>query len=1059
MNPILNYVNLDQLDQVPLIISILDLDQNIVWINNAFQDATGLSPGDLDSKKCYLIWGGGKPCDECTITKTIETGNSFESEFVFKNHKHGTVQECVWQTKSQPINDRNGKIIGVIIAALDITARKHDENIIRHRNNVLQAIRRINHLVTQEKDRSQLISCSCNLLVETMGYASAWLVLLDENLRLTASAQAGLGDEYGMLLRRMREDAFNECSRRALKQPGIAFIENPRSECHDCPLIDLNPGSRTLTTRLEFNGKIFGLLSVEIPTSLIQHEAEQELFMEVACDIAFALHTIEMKADQRRVEQALKDSEEKFRTVVSAVPDLMIMLDTVGRYREIFTTDPDLLVSPADQLLGKTIHEVLPERVARLIQKAIDKTLSTGKLQQIEYDLDIEGVSRWFIGRVNRCLFQNSEYVLWSSRDITQRRKAQLTNLRLAEIIRNASDGVILTDPEGKLHYVNPAFEKMSGSTQSELMNEDPGNFIVTEDTTGIANEIRQTVKTKGEWKGELYCRRKNGEVYPIDTRVFAIRNEDGELIEIAAIQQDITERKKAEEAILESEKRFKHLVKNSNDVFVIIDKDGREIYVSDSLERITGFNPAEVLNQSWFEFLHPDDVDHIAQSFRHLVQIPGGTIKVEYRHPRKEGGWVYLEAIGSNYLNESSIQGIVLNVRDITERKLAEVEHEKLQTQLSHAQNMESVGRLAGGVAHDFNNTLGVILGYSELALNQLDPTQPLHADLQEIRLAAERSAKLTRQLLAFARRQTITPIALDLNEVVEGIILMLQRLIGEDIDLEWLPDADLWLINADPSQIDQILTNLCINARDAIEGIGKISIATGNVVFDEHSCKEQSGFEAGEYVKLSVRDNGCGMEPEILDRLFEPFFTTKEIGKGTGLGLSMVYGIVKQNKGMLNVSSEPGRGTTFSIYLPRHISRAEAIKSVAPAVPAERGHETILVVEDEIAILKMTSRLLERQGYVVLSASTPMEANRLAGDYPDQIHMLLTDVVMPQMNGRDLAKKLLSLYPNLKILYMSGYPAEVMACRGVLDEGVNFIQKPFLLGDLAAKVRHMLD
>ncbi len=408
----------------------------------------------------------------------------------------------------------------------------------------------------------------------------------------------------------------------------------------------------------------------------------------------------------------------------------------------------------------------------------------------------------------------------------------------------------------------------------------------------------------------------------------------------------------------------------------------------------------------------------------------------------------------------------------DITEHKRAEAEKEKLQSQLLQAQKMESVGKLAGGVAHDFNNMLGVILGHAEMALDQIDPGQPIFDNLQEVRKAAERSANLTRQLLTFARKQTIAPRIIDLNETVEGMLKMLRRLIGEDIDLAWLPGKNLAPIKVDPSQIDQILANLCVNARDAIDlpapsgkpqrkvgEVGKITIETEAVTFDRVYCAVHADFLPGEYVLLEVSDNGCGMDTEILNHLFEPFFTTKEQGKGTGLGLSSVYGAVKQNNGFIKLYSEPGLGTTFKIYLPRHKAKTPIKTDKAKTKPAACGNETILLVEDEPSILLMVTRLLESMGYVVIAAKTPGEAIRLAYEHSGSIDLLMTDVVMPEMNGRDLAKNLLSIYPDIKRLFMSGYTASVIAHHGVLDEGVYFIQKPFSSKDLGAKLREVLD
>ena len=385
------------------------------------------------------------------------------------------------------------------------------------------------------------------------------------------------------------------------------------------------------------------------------------------------------------------------------------------------------------------------------------------------------------------------------------------------------------------------------------------------------------------------------------------------------------------------------------------------------------------------------------------------------------------------------------------------EAEQQKLQTQFVQFQKMESVGRLAGGVAHDFNNILGVIIGYAELALLEIGPGDPLHANLNEILKAAGRSRDITRQLLAFARKETIAPVALDLNASVEGMLKILRRLIGEDIDLAWHPGKALGQVLLDPSQLDQILANLCVNARDAIADVGKIDIETGTTTFDAAYCADHAGFVPGDYVLLSVSDDGSGMDRQTVEKIFEPFFTTKGVGKGTGLGLATVYGIVKQNNGFINVYSEPGEGAAFRIYLPRHAGDVAAEgRAVVEEVPKGRG-ETLLVVEDEEAILKLAEQILSSYDYKVLTAPTPLEALQAAETH--SIDLLITDVVMPQMNGRELAEKLQSLYPRLKCLYMSGYTANAIAHRGVLEKGIQFIQKPFSPRELAAKVRTALD
>jgi len=460
--------------------------------------------------------------------------------------------------------------------------------------------------------------------------------------------------------------------------------------------------------------------------------------------------------------------------------------------------------------------------------------------------------------------------------------------------------------------------------------------------------------------------------------------------------------------------------------------------------------------------FVHPEDAPLVEAEIRKAIETtdPGFSRQLEHRILRTDGttGHISVRFFIVKDADGRTVKTYGVN-QDVTEQKKAAEDREKLHAQLTQAQKMESVGRLAGGVAHDFNNKLSAILGYTELAMGKLDKSDSIYADLQEVLEAGRQSARIVQQLLAFARKQTMAPEPMCLNNTLEGMLKMLRRLIGEDIDLRWNPDPDLWLVNVDSSQIDQILANLCVNAHDAVAGVGEVVVETKNVVLDETYCAQQPGSVPGEHVMLAVSDNGCGMDMETLDRVFEPFFTTKEVGKGTGLGLSTVYGIVKQNKGFIYAHSEPGKGTTFRIYLPRHLGVLEEQYNETES-RLSRGHgETILVVEDDPSVLGLARSILEKLGYVVLTSEIPSDAVNTAREHAGEIHLLMTDVVMPGMNGRDLAEALQNLYPGLKVLFMSGYTADAIARRGVLDAGVHFIQKPFLIKDLSIKVREVLD
>ena len=532
----------------------------------------------------------------------------------------------------------------------------------------------------------------------------------------------------------------------------------------------------------------------------------------------------------------------------------------------------------------------------------------------------------------------------------------------------------------------------------------------------------------------------------------------DGEHCILSSIE-DITERRAVEEALRQNEKKYRSLFNSIRDAILVANTNRMIIDCNPAFRELFGYSREDILGkQTLAVYENEKEYEEMGRAIKDYIGDPGFLFPVHYK---KADGSVFPGETNVFYLRDDDgvIVGFIWLIRDVSKTKRAEEEQKKLQAQFTQAQKMESVGRLAGGVAHDFNNMLNVILGNTEMAMEDMAPDDPLQDIFGEIFSAAKRSADITQQLLAFARKQTITPKVLDFNDTIESMLKMLRRLIGEDIDLAWLPGANIRRVRIDPSQIDQILANLCVNARDAIADVGKITIETGNATFDSAYCVEHPGFVTGDFVLLAVSDDGCGMGQETLANLFEPFFTTKDVGKGTGLGLATVYGIVKQNNGFINVYSEPDQGTTFRIYLPRYFAKTESPEKKTSSKINLDGTETILLVEDEPSILKMTRMMLERMGYKVLAADRPGEAISLAREHIGKIHMLMTDVVMPEMNGRDLAKNILSLYPHLKCLFMSGYTANVIVHRGVLDEGVQFIQKPFSMEQLGTRVREALD
>jgi PAS domain S-box-containing protein len=766
--------------------------------------------------------------------------------------------------------------------------------------------------------------------------------------------------------------------------------------------------------------------------------------------------------ERKQAEEALRRSEANLQAMLANTTDIIAYYD---RSRRLVAYN-HACGEAFRRMLGKApapgarVVDLVPEGTHGYWNANAERALA-GESFIVEFEMPVPGGGQSVLESSYHPIRQGADIVgfMTTTRDITERK-------RVAEELRErekqfralfdfAPYGCAVTDLEGRYLMVNQAFGTLWGIFAADVLGK-------THNEIGVLIEPEAAKRMAAELASTGALRLVEADVSFRDTTatiLLAVRPIDfaGKPARLV-VTVDISDKKKAERALRQSEERFRRLLQNSNDMLAVIDEQARPISINGASQAVLGYEPAELLGVNALDDPHPDDLETVKKVHARTLAEPGRTQRVEYRARRKDGSWVWIEAVGNNLFADPSVRGIVVNLRDISARKQAEAEREKLQEQLLQSQKMESVGRLAGGVAHDFNNMLGVILGHVDLALENASLDQALRGDLDEIRRAAERSADLTRQLLAFARKQTIAPRVLDINQTLEGMLKILRRLIGEDIDLVWLPGPEAGMVRMDPSQMDQILANLAVNARDAIAGTGKLTIETGRATFDDAYCAEHVGFVAGEYVLLAVSDNGCGMDAETRSHLFEPFFTTKERGKGTGLGLATIFGIVRQNDGFINVYSEPGHGTTFKVYLPRH-QPAGTQPARAASAPAVGGKGTVLLVEDEPAIRQVTVRMLARLGYTVISAGTPGEAIQLAREHSGEIDLLLTDVVMPEMNGRDLAKNLLSLRPGLKRLFVSGYTANVIAHHGVLDQGVLFLQKPFSIEALAAKVREALD
>jgi two-component system, cell cycle sensor histidine kinase and response regulator CckA len=768
-----------------------------------------------------------------------------------------------------------------------------------------------------------------------------------------------------------------------------------------------------------------------------------------------------------RSNQALGESEQRLHLLVKNSSDNLVIIDADGVQKYVSPAANRITGFSAEELQDKNINHLIHADDLPAVLAAWNEAVAhPEKTVTVQYRhihatrewVYLEAVAQSFLGEAA------INGVIASVRDISERMQHEealrTTNETLSQFIRHSPIYAFIkevTPTESRTLYASENYRDMIGIPGSEMVGKTmeelfPADFaaqITADDWRVISND---TILQLDE---ELHNRHYTTIKFPIVL---------GNKHLLAGYTIDITARKQSEMALQRSRMLLEMTEKLSNVGGWEWDVGKQQMTWTAGTYRLHGFTPddfppgsPEHIQRS-IDCYAPEDQERIRAAFARCVS-EGHPYDIECGFSTADGRLRHIRTMGQAMRDENGdIFHIIGTFHDITERKREEEEKEKLQAQLLQAQKLESVGRLAGGVAHDFNNMLSVILGYAGLALEQTTPEQPTYVALQEIRHAAQRSADLTRQLLAFARKQTVTPVVLDLNETVASMLNMLRRLIGEHIDLNWLPGKNLGHIKMDPSQLDQILANLCVNARDAIGETGTITIATGHFHADAASAAELGDCLPGEYVVLTVRDTGSGMDSEMLEHLFEPFFTTKEVGEGTGLGLATVYGIVKQNNGCISAESEPGQGSTFAIYIPRYLTGISEVQTPEIEQPVASGHETVLLVEDEPMILKMVTEMLQHLGYNVLPAATPGKAIHLAENYGAAIHLLMTDVVMPEMNGRDLAAKLLTLQPRIKQLFMSGYTADVIAQHGVVDEGIHFIQKPFAVKDLAAKIQHIL-
>lgn len=865
---------------------------------------------------------------------------------------------------------------------------------------------------------------------------------------------------------------IKSCNQKALATYGEDIIGRPchsitigsDSPCSNCPVSKVYHTLKPHRAEQSHHDRNGNMLFIEhFATPVLEEKGNLSGVLVLLVDITRHKKTEkELERHKAMLEKiasektaALAKSEGKFAVAFDASPDAInINRLEDGLYVEVNKGFTDLTGFTAEDVIGITSEEIDIWHDPADRQRLVNNLKKYGYCENLEAKFCKKDGSLTTALMSARVISINDEpHIISITRDIDKHKEMErkvTAQQRLFETMFNAiEDGIVITDTQQEIQLANDGMTQTFGYSRKELLGK--STEVLHANRQGSGQTSKNIFNVDLETTSNRFVHKyqhKSGRVFPAATFTAKLHDRDGQWIGNLGIMRDITEQQKNE---AEREKLIA-AVQQTGEAVVITDLHGTIEFVNPAFEVITGYSKEEAIgeNPNILKSGRHDD-DFYKELWNTITS--GKTFNGKMVNRRKDGS-EYTEEVSISPVisTDGKIVNYVAVKQDITDQL-------SMEQQLLQAQKMEAVGQLTGGVAHDFNNMLSVILGYTEMALDKIPKKNKAHGDLLTILNAAERSAAIVRQLLAFSRQQPIAPEKLDLNATVEGVLKMLRRLIGEDIDLEWIPHSTPLQVYMDSSQIDQILANLCINAKDAIESHGRIIIETGVAVFDERFCTKHIGFQPGEYALLTVSDDGLGIKKEDLGRVYEPFFTTKELGRGTGLGLSTVYGIVKQNQGFIDIYSEYGQGTTVKIYLPFcHEAREKTEKMPAKRL-SRKGRESILLVEDEEAIRLMVQEMLVKLGYTVHAAGTPLEAIEIVEKNRQVFDLLLTDVVMPEMNGKILANVLQKMISNVKCLYMSGYTTTVIADKGILGEDVHYIQKPFTQKILAKKIREALE
>ena len=753
---------------------------------------------------------------------------------------------------------------------------------------------------------------------------------------------------------------------------------------------------------------------------------------------------------------AVKESERKHRLYIDHAPTGVLVADGEGRYLEVNAAACRITGFSREEILRMRVMDFSPPGAEENALAHFAQLQETGSASAILPFNRRDGSLGWW--SVQAVGLGGDRFIGFAT-DVSELKRLEMASaeserqLNQAQALASTGNweihldtGEVTASPEARRIY---GFQDQALTV--EMIKENPQ----PEHRDRLNRALADLVAGRAPYEQEFRITRP-GDGQIVD--VHSLATYDRERRVVTGTLQDISQRKIIEQTLRDSEERFRAVFEHAAIGIAVVGLDGRWIRANDRLCGIVGYSPTEIQEITFQDITHPEDLEEDLKLAGECLAGDRSTYMLEKRYIRKEGREVWIDLTVSlirDARGEPSY--FIAVVSDISVRKQAEWDRDRAEADLRQAQKMEAVGRLAGGIAHDFNNMLNVILGYADLTLQEMPEDGTQRRNVTEIQAAARRSADLTGQLLAFSRKQAATPSVIDLNQAVAGQQAMLDRLIGEAVEIVFEPDPQLWLIRMDPSQLDQILANLTANARDAIQGVGRVVISTANAKLQDGISQQGERIPAGDYVALTFSDSGKGIAEADLPKIFEPFYTTKPIEKGTGLGLATVYGVVKQNGGHIQVESSIQQGTTFTIHLPRFVGSFDRVEIPVPQEHSSGG-ETLLVVEDEPQLLELAVRMLEKAGYVVLQAGTPELALRIAAEHPGTIDLVVTDVIMPQMDGFQLLERIRTVRPGQRSLLMSGYPDDAIARHGTMDGDLKFLSKPFTTNDIHAAVQGAL-